>query len=268
MVAHLLLFTTFRWFIWHQSLTSSLTPQADDSKIQVLIYIQYVLELHYLRVDGVWIFYIQTYMNVHWYKKNWCIDLILEPCIPDYNDPVFVCPCPAQLTLCPVFVFMIVNASHRHSHHRPHLINRIVPGSSKPARVSWGPVKSTEHCIENPRQPHSIPDCLNSLILANVTQAHLKLWPLQQGYGLQTLLGWLKAQRGWQATICPVFCPPSPPPTLLKVERATDRRQIFVVCRHCKSRPACHTTSERHHRDPGATTQPRVDKLDVLQNSR
>ena len=65
-------------------------------------------------------------------------------------------------------------------------------------------------------------------------------------------------------------------PTLLKVERATDRRQIFVVCRHCKSRPPCHT-SDHHTQDPA--TQPKIVKellclsyqtnlmLDIFQNA-
>ena len=106
--------------------------------------------------------------------------------------------------------------------------------------------------LENPRQPHSIPDWL-SLILANVTPAHLKLWPLQ-GDGLQTLLGW-RPSEGVAASHMSRFLSPA---TLLKVERATDRRRIFVVCRHCKSRPPCHTSD--HHLDilllPSQVPQP------------
>ena len=96
------------------------------------------------------------------------------------------------------------------------------------------------------------PDWL-SLILANVTPAHLKLWPLQ-GDGLQTLLGW-RPSEGVAAGHMSRFLSPA---TLLKVERATDRRRIFVVCRHCKSRPPCHTSD--HHLDilllPSQVPQP------------
>ena len=187
-------------------------------------------------------------------RKSWSISDIR--CIPDYNDPVFVpLPRPWLSAICIYDCECLPSPFPG----RPHLINRIVQGSSKPPSWTntvltlrttvWSWITST---LENPRQPHSIPDWL-SLILANVTPAHLKLWPLQ-GDGLQTLLGW-RPSEGVAAGHMSRFLSPA---TLLKVERATDRRRIFVVCRHCKSRPPCHTSD--HHLDilllPSQVPQP------------